>query len=914
MRGANSFPLDRLISEQGLKESSADVVKNKHLKCNGLPGNRCMPGVTWSRLVAVLTAALVFSFLSIPADAQIRFDLPAQSLAQALTSVGNLANLNIYFDPSLVDGRNAPPLKADLNVDEALTRLLAGTRLHAVRVDENTVRVVADPAETHAQTTRDPNTGALSVPSGVHLAYLGAASDAADGASLAESADSGQGSGNQKSSNGPIDQVIVTAQKREQRLQDVPVPVTAVDTSALAQVGQNRIQDYYETVPSLNVNAGDSGQQSLSIRGITTGGGTNPTVGVTIDEVPYGSSTIFGLGNLLFPDIDPSDLARVEILRGPQGTLYGASSIGGLINFVTLDPSTSEFGGRVQVLGSDVENGGLGYGARAAVNVPLSDTVALRASGFTRRDPGYVDNVTTGESDVNRVDVYGGRLSGLWRPSEDLSLKLSALLQTTIGDGTAAVDTDGTLQVPVYGDLKQARMPGTEGYSEKTGFYTAILKAKFANMSFASISGYGTSRYSQIADSTYSLGSLAQSGIPGSGFNGFGVSGASEGNRFDTNKFSQELRLSSMNGHVLDWLLGAFYTHENTPADQNYIANNPTTGAPVGVMINFDEPSTLTEYALYGDLTVHLTDRFDVQFGGRESKNKQTYNETDSGPLVPGFGEGPSPYVQPTERTEGNAFTYLVTPQFKVSPELMIYARLASGYRVGGLNLEAQLFGVPSEYKPDTTNNYEVGIKGDLFDRKLTVDASAYYIDWRHIQIYLENPLTLAAYYQNGGTAKSEGLELSLQARPARGLTIAAVAAVDNAELTQDLPSAGGAVGFAGDSLPFTSRFSGSLSVNQDILITGQWTGFFGGTLSYVGEREGPFAVSFTEPRFRYPAYTKADFRLGVRNGAWTTDLFVNNAFDRRGIVGGGISYAESPYSVFYIQPLTVGLSLTRTF
>jgi outer membrane receptor protein involved in Fe transport len=244
----------------------------------------------------------------------------------------------------------------------------------------------------------------------------------------------------------------------------------------------------------------------------------------------------------------------------------------------------------------------------------------------------------------------------------------------------------------------------------------------------------------------------------------------------------------------------------------------------------------------------------------------------------------------------------------------MIYARLASGYRVGGLNLEAQLFGVPSEYKPDKTNNYELGIKGDLFDRMVTFDASAYYINWRHIQIYLENPLTTAAYYQNGGSAKSEGLELTVQARPARGLTIAAVAALDNAELTQDLPSAGSAVGSAGDRLPFSSRYSGSVSADQDIHLTSRWTGFVGGGLSYVGERQGPFAVGFTEPRFRYPAYAKADFRLGVRDEAWTVNLFVNNAFDRRGIVGGGVSFAQSPYQVFYIQPLTVGLSLTRSF
>lgn len=844
--------------------------------------------------IRVLVAFVVLSLGARTAHAAtITFEIEPQDLSGALKAFAIQSHREIFFAPELARGRKSQGVKGTYDDLRALNIILDGTGLE-YSVTASDAILVRDPASKSAPHLATP-------------APTSANNDPTDPPSSTSPVLSGDGKPT-------LTEIVVTAQKKSERLQDVPVPVTAVDPDALAQVGQNRVQDFFETVPSLNVDAGDSGQQSLSIRGISTGGGTNPTVAVTIDDVPYGSSTILGLGNLLFPDIDPSDLARIEILRGPQGTLYGASSIGGLINFVTQDPSTTELSGRAQVLGSDVEHGEFGYGVRGAVNIALTDTIALRASAFTRRDPGYVDNVTTGGKDVNQVDVSGWRLSALWKPADNFSLKLSALQQTTTGDGTSAVDTNSTLQTPVYGDLQQTRLAGAENYSARAGFYTATLKARFADMSLVSITGYNTSDYSQITDATSSLGSLAQAGMAGSGFNGFGVSGASEGNRFNTYKFSQEVRLSSTGGHFFDWLVGAFYTHEASPADQDYIANNASTGTPVGVMINFAEPSSLQEYAGFGDLTVHFTDRFDVQFGGRESRNSQTYNEVDSGLLVPVYGEGPSPYVQPTEHTDGNAFTYLVTPQFKFSPDLMVYARFASGYRVGGLNVEAQLLGVPSAYAPDKTSNYELGIKGDFLDRRLTVDASAYYIDWRHIQIYLENPKNGAAYYQNGGTAKSEGLELTVRAKPTRGLTLAAVAAVDDADLTQNLPSTNDAVGFSGDRLPFSSRFSGSLSADQDIAISGRWTGFLGGTLSYVGDREGPFAVNFSEPRFRYPGYAKADFRVGVRDSAWTANFFVNNACNRRGIVGGGISFAQQPYSVFYIQPLTVGLSLMRLF
>src|SRR5262249_6219985 len=153
---------------------------------------------------------------------------------------------------------------------------------------------------------------------------------------------------------------------------------------------------------------------------------------------------------------------------------------------------------------------------------------------------------------------------------------------------------------------------------------------------------------------------------------------------------------------------------------QAVIANTFTTGAPVGVLVEYGYGSSpyafeFSEYSLFGDLTVHLGDRFDIQFGVRESQNRQIYNETDTGPIVDLY-YGPSPYVQPTEHSKGNAFTYLVTPRFRVSPNLMIYARVATGYRLGGPNLEAALSQIPLSYDPDTTTNYEVGVKGNLSD------------------------------------------------------------------------------------------------------------------------------------------------------------------------------------------------------
>lgn len=265
-----------------------------------------------------------------------------------------------------------------------------------------------------------------------------------------------------------IEEVVVTAQKRLERLQDVPVPVSVVDAGALMESNQVRLQDYYTRLPGLSLTTDTYGQPSLAIRGLTTGTG-NPTVGITVDDLPYGSIT--GLGRVA-PDLDPSDLAQVEVLRGPQGTLYGASSIGGLLKFVTADPTTDAVSGRVQAGVSTVHEGDTGYNFRGSINLPLGETWALRASAFTRRDPGYIDDPTYDERDVNEVDVAGGRVVALWQPSESVSVKLGAYLQSIDAQGSASAH-----DLPGLGDLEQSMLIDTGGYERKMQIYSANVRA-----------------------------------------------------------------------------------------------------------------------------------------------------------------------------------------------------------------------------------------------------------------------------------------------------------------------------------------------------------------------------------------------------------------------------------------------------
>ena len=699
-----------------------------------------------------------------------------------------------------------------------------------------------------------------------------------------------------------LSEIVVTAQKRSERLQDVPVPVSTVSADALISANQLRLQDYYASIPGLSVTPNDQGAPNLTIRGLTTGGYTNPTVGVVIDDVPYGSSSALVLGEAV-PDLDPSDLNRVEVLRGPQGTLYGASSLGGLLKYVTVDPSTDALRGTVQATTSSVRNGDqVGYGFRGSVNIPLSESLAIRASAFTRQDPGYIDDPGRHDEGVNEGHSTGGRLSALWRPSQDLSLKVSALYQQAKADGSSQVDVQ-----PGLGDLHQNDARGTGGFDRKIQAYSATLNAKFAGLDFTSLTGYSVNRIYESYDYTAALALLTSAFFPPNIGSPFVTNSR-------TNKFTQEFRLSGAVGTNIEWLLGAFYNHEDSPYTIDYLATNYDTGAVAGNGLHFTGPLKFTEIAGFFDLTYHFTDRFNVQVGGREAEDKQSYSEVYSGIYTPIFFPGnASPLVYPTLDTKDNSFTYLVTPQFKLSSNLMLYARFASGFRPGGPNVSLSASAIPPTYGPDKTQNYELGIKGDALDHVLSYDASVYYIDWKDIQVQLRDPVSGGVYFVNGSRAKSQGIEFSADAHPIEGLKLAAWIAWNDAKLKEPLPPGGPgtAVGDAGDRLPYSSRFSGSLSIDQEISVTAALRAFASASVSYVGSREGIFVPS--PQRQTFPGYTKTDLRAGVRYETWSANLFVNNLADRRGVLSGGIG-ALVPTTFNLIAPRTIGVSLTKNF
>jgi outer membrane receptor protein involved in Fe transport len=843
-------------------------------------------------MVSGLLAAIASGSLVAQEAKTVQLDISSQPLNRALNAWADQTGYQVMIsEERAARGRLAPALKGTYTPEGALRVLLASSDLEYRFVSEHTVAI------TRTTTTTEENAPLAPAPSRPRET---------EEVATPQSAGQAEGKANEREG---IEQVIVSAQKRNERLQDVPVPVTAMDAAVLTQNNQTRLMDYYTRVPGLIVSPADYSSQLVAIRGVTTGsnsGAGTPTTGIMVDDVPFGNST----GNtpgFTVPDFDPGDLARVEVLRGPQGTLYGASSMGGLIKYVTVDPSAAAFGARLELGSNSIRNGDeIGYMARGSINVPLGETLAVRGSAFTRLDPGYIDNPVTGADGVNRARAIGGRVVGLWKPMESFSLRLSANFQRIRGDGTGDTTTQENLsgEFRSLGDLQQGYIRGVGPYTREAEAYGAVATFRFAGAELTAVTGYNVSDVEDSIDYTSQLHDVAR--------DIFGVGGAPIYEKVVNSRFSEELRLAVPLGERFDSLVGVYYDDEEAgPQRQRLLAADPLTAVPAGVLLDVSFPSAYRERAAFADITWHITDQFDVQVGGRYSWLDVRLKESvSSGAFV-----GDAPAVRAQLVAKNQQSTYLFTPRWKLSETQMLYARFASGYRPGGPNI---VTGVPPIYDPDTTENYELGYKADFLNGAIAIDTSIYHIDWKRIQLNLVDPATLFGFTGNAGKARSQGAELSVDWRLDGGLTIGTWVAFNDAKLVnwpaeaQTACELGmGPCARSGERLPLSPRFSGNLSVDQRFRLTDRSRAALGLDLSYVGGRKGVFP--FAPPRQEMPAYAKTDLRAGFDYDAWRANLYVNNLFDRRGLVSGGLG-TDLPYSFYYIQPRTVGISLSREF
>jgi iron complex outermembrane recepter protein len=846
-----------------------------------------------------------------PARASMRLhtDIPPESLGLALRSLADQRSFQIVFATQDVARIHTEGAVGEFTSEEALKRLLKGTGLTYRYLDEKTVTLIPEPSTIpqaldsdwkHDQRSNEtpPKEVGKSSSRDFRVAQVdqgAAARAAAVGLQAPQNAPSDQ-IGEQ------LEEIIVTAQKREERLLETPQSVSVLTTDQLTALGAQQFRDFANTVPGLTFSTAGAGYTQVSLRGVTLGQDTSPTVGIYVDDVPFGSSTGFAQGAQLALDVGLFDIDRIEVLRGPQGTLYGASTMGGLIKYVSKQPDPTSFFATTQTGIAFTQSGGVGYNAAAAVNAPVvSDSVALRASIFESHDGGYIDNIALGRKDVNRSDIYGARLDLLIKPTDQLTIHLGGFVQNISREGNATADY--TLSgAPEYGSsLDQYRLV-TEPFHQQFRLGDITVGYDFGLATLTSISSYQTQK--THTDTDYSLafdllGPFGSVGVP---------------EWVSTDKFTQEVRLASNGVHTVDWLVGGFYTHESSQNIQAFelrdLAGNPVPNN----LYYFAGPTSYQEYAGFGDATYHLSKSFDVTGGIRIAHNSQRFTQYAFGFLTD----------EPERGSAENVVTYLADARYHFTDTVIGYVRYATGYRPGGPNFVANdpVTGkplAPATFEADRLKSYEGGVKAESADRRYSVDLDGYYINWSNIQV-LTTADNFSVYANAKGGAGIPGAELSLTGRPMDALTARASFAYNDAHLKQDGPV--GVGGFAGERLPNVAQFTAAGTLDYTIL-TGGPRPTIGATIRYVSNRDSSFANGPT-PQYYLPAYTAFDLRGSVTLAAGDTtnvqlQLFLHNLFDERGQLSATTNLAfppatNVPAEVTLIQPRTVGINITTNF
>jgi iron complex outermembrane recepter protein len=762
-------------------------------------------------------------------------------------------------------------------------------------------------------------------------------------------------------------EIIITAQKREEKILDIPQSVTVVGGDTLERQHATTFQQYLNEIPGFSLTESEPGSTRLTLRGVNTGG-VSSTVAVYVDEMPYGSSTALVNGAILTGDIDPFDIARIEVLRGPQGTLYGANSLGGIFKYVSNTPQLGEFSARARAGIEFVDHGGTGYNANGLVNVPLGDIAAFRASGFYRKRAGWVDAnpqditiaglfggsltaTSLADENINDNQSWGGRGSVLIQPTEQLTIRLTAFAQNLNTHGSSFVEVDPDNLDQTNGEFGQTSfIPEFNHF--KYRIYNATVEYDFGFANLLSATSWGKLNSSFRTDITPAIAGTINSVVgPLSPFPG----GLPAGSPFpfawpaqistDTlgvyqaqvtgvRKFTQEFRLVSPSSEAFEWMLGAYYTKEKGLIEQHInglVLDDPSAlQDELADLLFLELDSRYKEIAGFANVTWHVSDQFDITAGARLSKNEQDSSQVVGGPVAPIQFGGAIPVFDDGHSSE-SVFTYSIAPRFEINENSAVYARIAKGYRPGGPNAVPPLSGpeldaFPVTFDADTLTSYEVGYKLDI-GRRVSFDIAAYHLVWKNIQVFGQTA-TGFGYNDNGEGARVNGIEGALSLRPVQGLNLSVNGAWMDAQLTDDTPGLVG--GEDGDKLPYTPTLSFGVNGDYEWPVSAAVTAFVGGSFRYTGKQRAGFRIDSDTvsvdpegnliadalPQRRIPDYATIDLRAGVDFGQFTLEAYARNVTGSHGItsLNDADNLPQGAIQAAYIQPRTIGLSLSAGF
>jgi iron complex outermembrane receptor protein len=694
--------------------------------------------------------------------------------------------------------------------------------------------------------------------------------------------------------------IVVTATRRAESLQNVAGQVTALTASALTQMNAQDFNDFAAFVPGLSFANTGATTNLIVIRGVTTGSQLSSAIGLYVDDVPIGASTSFGVGYQSL-NINVFDLNRVEVLNGPQGTLYGATSLGGTLKYITEAPDLRDFSAQGGAGVSYTEHGGINHSYNGMVNLPFGNGIgAVRIDGYQDYNTGYAKDPIYGRDNQGWSRSEGGRFSLLMEPIDQLDIRLSASTQHIPSESADVAFRDPASHQPTYGTYDQA-YPTFQPSDYSLTLYSGVISYDFSWAKLTSISGYqinnGTSNSDESLTYQAALAPLGGGEDPWSLYVDT-----------TTKKFTEEVRLESHPNDYFQWLVGGYFDTEKTTeiVDLFDLANPGGTFLGLPPFSSF-LPSTYREYAAYADGTVFITKQVDIGLGLRYSKQKQAYEETIVGLLATGSDEF---FTPPVATSDQSVMTYLINPKWHITDDTMVYARAASGFRPGGPNFVlAPGLGNPT-FAADSLWDYELGEKMSLLDKRATLNFDVYDILWKNIQVTVNNGGV--NQLENAGTARITGAEMAFNYRITSALTLGGSGAYTDARLTSSAPVL--KITEPGVRLPLSPRFNFALVGAYDFSIITDYSGRLTLTDTYVGDRNAAFGT-VVSPQYRLGAYSNTDLNLSIyAPHNVEVGLFVKNIFDVAGEVSASTIANEynpaAPVPVFLSQPRTVGLSL----
>jgi len=751
-----------------------------------------------------------------------------------------------------------------------------------------------------------------------------------------------------------LGEIVVTAQKRSTSADKTPISITAVSGADLAARGISSFADLAAGTPGVSIKSMGPGQTEFEMRGMTSSGGNSPTVGFYLDDIPLTSPASAQNGKVV---IDPTlyDLAQVEVLRGPQGTLYGSSSMGGTIKLITNKPKLGKWEASAELTGSGTQDGGFNHGENAMINVPLTSTLALRAVVSQSNTSGFIDRVVVADGDFpvatnggatrgnvaappvatdykgsNAQNMIGTRVTLLWKPDANLTVTPTFFYQRTHANGPSDIDSDpGTLAHYQPFDV-------AEPYTDEIAIGAMTINYRFPTFEITSSTSYWHRKSTMTQDNSENLPSVGGGfGVTTNSASYYGANGTGSIDAFETDpsqQFSQELRFTSTTNGPFKWLAGAYFaSFQSTWNLETDVPNAAAFGSSTPIIFSLSEPTHIKQYAGFGELSYAPTDKLHVTVGLRGY-----HYDTTLDMITGGYG---SPTVDSSYITQHVVQKSSgVNPKFDLSyqatPDAMVYATIARGFRPGGGNqplpasnlstatqfqqgMYNTLVGLgyangsaPNAYGPDHLWSYEIGEKVKLFDRHLRINSSVYFEDWQNIQMELlpqGYPL-----FDNAADAKIYGGEIEAQAVLTDNLSLGGQIGYTHATLDQASHGLS-----AGQLLPDVPKYSGGANVTYNRPLDDAHDFTFRVDETYVGARVGlaTYQGMVNNSNAPLPGYNLVNVRTGVSAKAgWNVALFITNLTNKHATLENAaqLGLPNASYNrVVTNQPRTFGVDLT---